>query len=181
LYALQRVLQNISQGEFNMKISLVMSASVLCLSIILSAGAASAAETAGTAQVITRAGTHASVKGSEKFFTGNVRVDRIFNANESAPFTAAYVTFEPGARSFWHTHPAGQHLVVTFGVGRTGTADGKVEEFKAGDVLWCPAGVKHWHGASPTSAMTHIAVTGVKDGKSAEWMEEVTDVQYNGK
>jgi quercetin dioxygenase-like cupin family protein len=142
---------------------------------------AQAAETAQDDQIITRAGTHASAKGSEKFFTGNVRVDRIFTANESAPFTAAYVTFEPGARSFWHTHPAGQHLVVTFGIGRTGTVDGNVEEFKAGDVLWCPPGVKHWHGAAPNSAMTHIAITGVKDGKSAEWMEEVSDRQYNGK
>lgn len=163
-----------------MKTPFALSAFVFCLSLVLSAGIANAAETPENTQVITKAGTHASVKGSEKFFTGNVRVDRIFNANESAPFTAAYVTFEPGARSFWHTHPTGQHLVVTFGVGRTGTADGKIEEFRAGDVLWCPAGVKHWHGASPTAAMTHIAITGIKDGKSAEWMEEVTDAQYNG-
>lgn len=164
-----------------MKAPLAMSAFILCLSLAANAAIVNAAETAGNAQTITKAGTHAPVKGSEKFFTGNVRVERIFNANESAPFSAAYVTFEPGARSFWHTHPGGQHLVVTFGVGRTGTTDGKVEEFRAGDAIWCPPGVKHWHGATPDSAMTHIAITVIKDGKSAEWMQEVTDAQYNGK
>lgn len=160
----------------------LLAAFILAMCVSIGASAiAQAAEATDGSQIITRAGTHASTKGSEKFFTGNVRVDRIFNANEAAPFTAAYVTFEPGARSFWHTHPSGQHLVVTFGVGRTGTVDGRIEEFKAGDVLWCPPGVKHWHGAAPHSAMTHIAITGIKDGTSAEWMEKVTDEQYNGK
>ena len=110
---------------------------------------------------------------------GNVRVDRIFLANEDAPYSAAYVTFEPGARSFWHTHPAGQHLIVTYGQGLTGTEDGKVQEFSVGDEIWCPPNVKHWHGAKPDQAMTHIAITGVVDGKGATWLEEVTDEQYN--
>lgn len=152
-------------------------AGCLSLNFVSHAHAAGQVE---SSQVITRAGTNPSVKGSAQFFTGNVRVDRLFNSEEAAPFTGGHVTFEPGARSFWHTHPAGQHLVVTFGVGRTGTAGGKVEEIKAGDVLWCPPGVKHWHGASPHSAMSHIAITGIKDGNGVEWMEAVTDQQYNG-
>jgi quercetin dioxygenase-like cupin family protein len=110
-----------------------------------------------------------------------VRVDPLFPANDSAPFSGAYVTFEPGARSAWHIHPAGQHLLVTAGVGRTGEWEGRVDEIKAGDVIWCPPGIKHWHGAAPTTAMTHIAITGRLDGKSVEWMEKVTDEQYNGK
>jgi len=132
-------------------------------------------------QTITRAGSQPSVKGSAEYFTGNVRVDPQFPSNDSTPFSGAYVTFEPGARSAWHIHPKGQHLLVTAGVGRTGEWEGRVEEIKAGDVIWCPPGVKHWHGASPTTAMTHIAITGTLDGKSVEWMEKVTDEQYNGK
>lgn len=135
-----------------------------------------------TKQAITRAGTQASMKGPAEFFTGEVTIQPLFGAKQpDAPFGAAYVTFEPGARSHWHTHPIGQHLIVTDGVGRTGTVDGKVAEFKAGDVLWCPKGVKHWHGASPTTPMTHIALTGtLPDGKNVDWMEPVTDEQYNG-
>lgn len=154
---------------------------ILCSAIACCTSVAVAAEGEGTKQVITRSGTHASVKGPDKTFTGNVRVDRIFNANDAAPFTAAYVTFEPGARSFWHTHVAGQHLIVTFGTGLTGTEDGRVVEIKAGDEIWCPPNVKHWHGAAPTTGMTHIAITGVKDGKSTNWMEAVTDEQYNAR
>ena len=102
-------------------------------------------------------------------------------SNEAAPYSVSYVTFEPGARSFWHTHPAGQRLVVVSGSGLTGTWDGRVEEIKAGDVVWCPPDIKHWHGASPTTAMTHMALTGMKDGKNVTWMEEVSDQQYNAK
>lgn len=133
-------------------------------------------------QTITRQGSQAAIKGSSEFFTGNVTIRPLFGAKHpEAPFGAAYVTFEPGARSHWHTHPAGQHLIVTDGVGRTGTEDGTVEEFGAGDVLWCPKDVKHWHGASPTMSMTHIALTGtLADGKNVEWMEPVTDEQYKG-
>ena len=160
-------------------------AMILSLSILVSvsafAGHARAAEAAKKSQTISRAGSQASVKGPAEYFTGNVRIDPLFPANDSAPFSGAYVTFEPGARSAWHIHPAGQHLLVTAGVGRTGEWEGKVEEIKAGDVIWCPPGVKHWHGASSTTAMTHIALTGTLNGKNVEWMEKVTDEQYNGK
>ncbi len=144
-------------------------------------GGQAMAKDAKEEQMITRAGSQASIKGSSAYFTGNVTIQSIFTPKHpDAPFGAGYVTFEPGARSFWHTHPTGQHLIVTDGIGRTGTVDGKVEEFKAGDALWCPAGIKHWHGASPTSSMTHIALTGsLPDGNNVTWMEEVTDEQYN--
>ncbi len=133
-------------------------------------------------QIITRMGTQPSRKGPSEYFTGNVTVRPLFGAKHpDAPFGAVSVTFEPGARSFWHTHPTGQHLIVTDGVGRTGTVDGIVEEIRAGDALWCPPEVKHWHGASPTTPMTHIALTGsLPDGKNVTWMEKVTDAQYNG-
>ena len=160
-------------------------AMLFSISLLLSAGAsgsqAVAAEAIKKPQTISRAGSQPSVKGPAEYFTGNVRVDPLFPANDSTPFSGAYVTFEPGARSAWHIHSKGQHLLVTAGVGRTGEWEGKVNELKAGDVVWCPPGVKHWHGASPTTAMTHIAITGRLDGKSVEWMEKVTDEQYNGK
>ena len=160
-------------------------AMLFSISLLLSAGAsgshAVAAEAIKKSQTISRAGSQPSVKGPAEYFTGSVRVDPLFPANDSAPFSGAYVTFEPGARSAWHIHPAGQHLLVTAGVGRTGEWEGRVDEIKAGDVIWCPPGIKHWHGASPTTAMTHIAITGRLDGKSVEWMEKVTDEQYNGK
>jgi quercetin dioxygenase-like cupin family protein len=134
-------------------------------------------------QTLTLAGTQPSVKGPAQFFTGTVRIDPVLSPKfPDAPFSGAFVTFEPGARSFWHTHPAGQHLLVVSGVGRTGEWDGEVKEIRAGDVLWCPPGVKHWHGASPTTAMTHLALTGtLTGGKNAEWIEEVSDAQYSGK
>ena len=160
-------------------------AMLLSLSLFVSTGAfagqALAAEANKKSQTISRAGSLPSVKGPAEYFTGNVRVDPLFPANDSAPFSGAYVTFEPGARSAWHIHPTGQHLLVTAGVGRTGEWGGPVEEIKAGDVIWCPPKVKHWHGASPTTAMTHIAITGTLNGKNVEWMEKVTDEQYNGK
>lgn len=130
------------------------------------------------AQVIVRAGSLPSTPGPEQFFTGKVRVDPVFEPNEHAPYGLAFVTFEPGARSAWHEHPAGQRLVVTAGVGRTGTWGGPVVEIRAGDAVWCPPGVKHWHGAAPGSSMTHLALSGVKDGKNVVWMEKVSDEQY---
>jgi quercetin dioxygenase-like cupin family protein len=159
-------------------------AMLLSLSLLVSAGAF-AGQVLGTEaskklQTISRAGSQASIKGPAEYFTGNVRIDPLFPANDSAHFSGAYVTFEPGARSAWHIHPTGQHLLVTAGVGRTGEWGGTVEEIKTGDVIWCPPGVKHWHGASPTTAMTHIALTGTVNGKNVEWMEKVTDEQYNG-
>ena len=160
-------------------------AMLLSLSLLVSAnafsGPALAADEAKKSQTITRAGSQPSVKGPAEYFTGNVRVDPLFTAKDAAPFSGSYVTFEPGARSAWHTHPTGQHLIVTAGVGRTGEWGGRVEEIKTGDVIWCSPTVKHWHGASPTTAMTHIAITGTLDGKNVVWMEKVTDEQYNGK
>src|SRR5512136_1608646 len=160
-------------------------AALLSLLLLVSAGAfagqAIADEAIKKSQIISRAGSQASVKGSAEYFTGNVRIDPLFPAKDAAPFSGAYVTFEPGARSAWHIHPTGQHLLVTSGVGRTGVWEGKVEEIKTGDVIWCPPKIKHWHGASPTTAMTHIAITGTLDGKNVVWMEKVTDEQYNGK
>ena len=126
----------------------------------LLSGRALAAEADKTSQTIFRAGSQGSSNGPAEFFTGHVRVDRLFPVNDTAHFSGAYVTFEPGARSAWHTHPTGQYLIVTAGVGRTQAWGGPIEEIKAGDVIWCPPQVKHWHGASPTTAMTHIALTG---------------------
>lgn len=160
-------------------------AMLLSLLPLASAGAMSghalAAGADKASQTISRAGSQASVKGSAEYFTGNVRIDPLFPANDSAPFSGAYVTFEPGARSAWHIHPTGQHLLVTSGVGRTQEWGGPIEEIKSGDVIWCPPKVKHWHGASPTTAMTHIAITGTVNGKNVEWMEKVIDEQYNGR
>ena len=129
--------------------------------------------------MITRSGSQAASKGPAETFTGDVVVQPLFAAEETAPYTGAYVTFQPGARSAWHFHPVGQRLVVTEGVGRTQQEGGPVEEIRAGDVVWCPPGVKHWHGASPTSAMTHLALTGVRDGQGVQWLEKVSDEQYD--
>ena len=128
--------------------------------------------------MITRSGSQASSKGPAEYFTGEVRVQLLFTAQETAAYSGAFVAFAPGARSAWHTHPAGQRLIVTDGVGLTQEWGGPVEEIRAGDVVWCPPRVKHWHGASPTSAMTHLALTGVRDGQNVEWLEKVTDEQY---
>ena len=145
-----------------------------------SVGAALAADTASSAgQSVVRAGTQASAKGPEAWFTGTVRIDPLFPDNAAANVSGAYVTFEPGARSAWHEHPAGQTLVVISGVGLTGTSDGKVVEIRAGDVVRCPPNVRHWHGAAPHVAMTHMALTGVKDGKNAVWHEKVSDAEYS--
>lgn len=140
-------------------------------------GAASQAQ-AAKSQVIFRAGSQPSFKGGADNFTGNVRVDPMFPAGERASFSGGTVTFEPGARSAWHTHPAGQYLIVTAGTGWTQARGGPVEEIRVGDVVWCPPGVKHWHGASPTTAMSHIALTATIDGKNVEWMEKVSEQQY---
>ena len=130
-------------------------------------------------QTITRAGTQDAVAGPTQNFTGRARVDPLFGRNAATDAGAAYVTFEPGARSNWHTHPRGQHLIVTAGVGRTQSWGGPVQAIRPGDVVWCPPGVKHWHGAAPNSAMTHISVANFDEGKNVEWLESVTNVQYN--
>ncbi|MEG1210877.1 MAG: cupin domain-containing protein [Leclercia sp.] len=128
---------------------------------------------------IAPAGSQNAVYGSAENFTGRVRVDPLFQADNNITVSGAYVTFEPGARSAWHTHPAGQRLIVTSGVGLTQQEGQPVQTIRAGDVVACPPGVKHWHGAAPGSAMTHLAVTGVVDGKSVDWKELVTDEHYH--
>ncbi|WP_420224438.1 (R)-mandelonitrile lyase [Pigmentiphaga litoralis] len=141
-------------------------------------GSAKPAEAAG--QTLSRSGTQASVAGPADFFTGRSRIDPLWPAGKEINASGGLVTFEPGARSAWHTHPAGQYLVVTAGVGRTQEEGKAVQEIRAGDVVWCPPGVRHWHGAGPTTAMTHLAVTGTVDGKNVNWMEKVSDAQYHG-
>jgi quercetin dioxygenase-like cupin family protein len=129
---------------------------------------------------IKRAGSQPSGKGPEDYFTGAVRVDPLFQADDPARVAGASVTFEPGARTAWHTHPLGQTLIVTAGFGRVQREGGRIEEIRPGDVIWFAPGEKHWHGASPTTAMTHIAIQERRDGKAADWMEKVTDEQYGG-
>ena len=130
---------------------------------------------------IKRAGSQASAKGPAEWFTGTVRIDPLFQAAAPGRAGGATVTFEPGARTAWHTHPLGQTLIVTAGAGRVQRWDGPVEEIRPGDVIWFPAGEKHWHGALPTTAMTHVAVQEQLDGKAVEWLEQVSDEQYEGR
>lgn len=137
-------------------------------------------EVAGGQTIICK-GTRPSVTGPADRFTGHVRVDPLFAADEEIPASAAYVTFEPGARSAWHVHPAGQRLVVVAGAGLTQQWGKPVQEIHPGDVVVCPAGVKHWHGAAPDSPMTHLAMGGVSEGKTVQWMEAVTDDQYHAR
>lgn len=129
---------------------------------------------------ITRNGTRPSSKGPADWFTGTVRVDPLFQPQEPARTAGASVTFEPGARTAWHTHPLGQTLVITAGLGRVQSEGGRIEEVRPGDVVWFPPGVKHWHGAGPTTAMTHIAIQEQLDGKVVEWLEKVSDEEYGG-
>lgn len=127
---------------------------------------------------VIRNGTQPSGKGPSDWFSGAVRIDPVFAANEARRAAAASVTFEPGARTAWHTHPRGQTLIVTAGLGLVQREGGRVEEIRPGDVVWFEPGEKHWHGASQTTAMTHIAIHEHVDGKVVDWMEHVTDEQY---
>ena len=127
---------------------------------------------------ITRSGSQPSGKGNADWFTGTVRVDPLFEAPAPARVRGASVTFEPGARTNWHTHPLGQTLIVTAGSGRAQRQDGPIEEIRSGDVVWIPPNEKHWHGAAPTTAMTHIAIQEALNGTAVEWMEKVTDEEY---
>ncbi len=127
---------------------------------------------------ITKIGTQASVKGPADWFTGTVRIDPLFPVTAPARASAGSVTFEPGARTAWHTHPLGQTLIVTAGCGWVQCEGGPIEEIRPGDVVWFPPGVKHWHGAAPTTAMTHIAIQETLDGKNVAWLEKVSDEQY---
>lgn len=129
---------------------------------------------------IKRNGSQPPYQGPEDYFTGRVRVDPLMSPPEPARVSGASVTFEPGARTTWHTHPLGQTLIVTAGCGLVQRDGGPIEEIRPGDVVWIEPGEKHWHGASPTTAMTHIAVQEAVDGSPVTWLEHVTDAQYSG-
>ena len=130
---------------------------------------------------IKRSGSQPSSKGPADWFTGAVRIDPLFQGNAPARTAAASVTFEPGARTAWHTHPLGQTLIVTAGCGRAQRWEGPIEEIRPGDVVWFPPGEKHWHGATPTIAMTHIAIQEQFESKVVDWMEKVSDEQYHAR
>ncbi|HXI85535.1 MAG TPA: cupin domain-containing protein [Verrucomicrobiae bacterium] len=129
---------------------------------------------------IKRSGSQPSAKGPADWFTGTVRIDPLFQVKEPARAAGNSVTFEPGARTAWHTHPLGQTLIVTAGCGRAQRWGGPIEEIRPGDVICFASGEKHWHGAAPTTAMTHIAIQEQLDGKMVDWMEKVSDEQYQG-
>jgi quercetin dioxygenase-like cupin family protein len=129
---------------------------------------------------VKRSGSQPSGRAPAEHFTGNVRMDPLSQAPAPARVLAVSVTFEPGARTAWHTHPLGQILIVTAGCGLVQSWGGPIAKIRPGDVIWCPPGEKHWHGATATTAMTHIAVLEHLDGKTADWLEKVTDEQYNG-
>jgi quercetin dioxygenase-like cupin family protein len=157
--------------------SVVLSAALIGITAAGFAAAQAAPPT--SAQEITRAGAQPSAVGPAEFFTGRVRVDPVWQADEHLTAAGAMVTFEPGARSAWHTHPAGQRLHVVSGVGLTQEWGKPVQVIRPGDVVQCPPNVKHWHGAAPTTAMSHLAVTGSWHGRNVNWMEKVSDEQYN--
>lgn len=130
---------------------------------------------------IKRNGFKPSVKGPDEWFTGTVRIDSPFQAEAPAHVGGATVTFEPGARTAWHTHPLGQTLLVTSGLGLVQREGGQIEEIRPGDVIWFPPGEKHWHGATATTGMTHVAINESLDGRAVDWMEKVSDDQYQGR
>ena len=156
---------------------------VLLFAVAFQGAAANAAEPTASEslQQIAAAGSQPSVVGPSSYFTARVRIDPVWPVDQNINASGALVTFEPGARSAWHTHPQGQRLVVTSGVGLTQQWGKPIQVIKPGDVVWCPPGVKHWHGAAPSTAMTHLAVTGTAGDKNVEWMEKVSDEQYNAR
>lgn len=150
---------------------------------LVAAAAAAAAQPAPAAggndmMQIARAGSQPSRKGPAENFTGAVRVDPVFPVREPGRVSAGHVTFEPGARSAWHTHPLGQTLIITSGLGWVQREGGPIEEVRPGDVVWFPPGLKHWHGATPTTAMTHIAIQETLNGRNVDWLERVSEEQY---
>lgn len=151
-----------------------------CLSAADASGSAPEAGAARSGQQIIRAGDVPAMRGPDEYFTGRVRIDPVWSADPGINASGGLVTFEPGARSAWHTHPAGQRLLVTAGVGLVQEWGKPIQIVRPGDVVMCPPGVKHWHGAARDVAMTHLAVTGTRDGENVNWMEKVTDAQYNG-
>lgn len=151
---------------------------ILATAAALVAPLAVAAGDDATGVQITRIGTQASVKGSADYFTGSVRIDSPFHGTAPARIGGASVSFEPGARTAWHSHPLGQRLIVTAGSGRVQSWGGPVRAIRPGDIVWIPPGVKHWHGAAAGTAMTHIAIAEALDGKVVDWLEQVSDAQY---
>lgn len=163
--------------EKNLRLALLCGA--LVVAFAQTSWAADAVPAAPAGHVIHRSGDTPSARGTDKWFVGNVRQDAIAKADEHNQNGIIVVTFEPGARTFWHLHPAGQRLLVTFGKGLVGTADGKVDVVRPGDYVWCPPDVRHWHGAAPETAMSHIALTNTPaDGPSTEWFEALADEEY---
>lgn len=168
------------KGKKMKKLILMLIFSTLAASVV-HAGYVRASKSAKKTQVVYRAESQQSFHGPDDWFTGDVQVDLLFPANETAHYSGAYVTFQPGARTAWHLHPAGQHMIVTSGVALTRTRNGKVIEFKEGESVWCPPGIDHWHGATPDAPMTHLVITGALHGQNVVWKEKVTDEQYLGK
>jgi quercetin dioxygenase-like cupin family protein len=156
-----------------------IAAAASACTLLLAAPAFAQAQAADAPDMsIAHAGSQAAAKGPAQYFTGSVRVDPLFPQRAPMLTSGAQVSFEPGARSAWHTHPAGQVLIVTAGVGRVQRWGGPVQEIRPGDVVWTPPGVKHWHGAAPTTAMSHIAIQDAVNGRNVEWLEKVSDEQY---
>lgn len=156
--------------------------STVTATVLLAAGGSCLADeksTAGTNEQTHYAkGTLKSFAGPENLFTGDVQVDIVFPSNEVAHYSGAYVTFSPGARTAWHMHPAGQHMIVTDGTALTGTRNGTVIRFNEGEAVWCPPELDHWHGATPEAPVTHFVVTASKDGENVIWKDKVTDEEY---
>ncbi len=149
---------------------------LLAVSVVYAASAVKPAS-----QELYSSETKKSFKGPDQWFTGDVTVEMLFPKNETARYSGAYVTFQPGARTAWHLHPAGQHMIVTDGIALTGTRDGKIIKFHEGESVWCPPDIDHWHGATPDAPMTHLVITGDLEGKNVIWKEKVTDEEYMGK
>ena len=150
----------------------LLAATVISLCLVASSSESSQSIT------VTRSGSQPSRQGPAENFTGSVRIDPLFNASPPSRTSGCRVTFESGARTAWHTHPLGQTLIVTTGTGWVQPWGGPTQEIREGDVVWIPPGQKHWHGAAPTTSMTHIAIQEFLDGKNVEWMEKITDEQY---
>lgn len=164
---------------FSHKLATALSTALVTL-VFTSLSFAEKAATIVEPQIYFPASEHKLFDGPDAYFTGQVKVEMLFPSNETADYSGAYVTFQPGARTAWHLHPAGQHMVITSGTGLTGTRDGHIVKIKKGDALWCPPNIDHWHGATPDAPMTHLVITGSKDGKNVIWKEKVTDKEYHG-
>ena len=162
-----------------MKVLVVALISLSLFALVSSQAQTSTAKASTSSTIkITRSDSLQSNQGSAKYFTGAVQVQQLFPASDPSRTSGGQVTFEAGARSAWHTHPFGQILIVTDGTGWIQQWGGPIEEIRKGDVIWIPAGVKHWHGATPNTSMTHIAIQEELNGKAVEWMEKVTDEEY---